>query len=131
MSKSRRNFLKTSVCGLTGAAMIASLDRLNLVNAMVQQQQDQQPDVAADYKALVCIFMSGGSDCNNMVIPFDGFNNAAGGTTNGYDNVRAGGSGLGLTLSQITNTKITPSNTSGIAYAFHPNLSPEANNAAQ
>ena len=127
MSKSRRNFLKTSVCGLTGAAMIASLERLNLVNAMVQQQQDRQPEVAADYKALVCIFMSGGSDCNNMVIPFDGFNNAAGGTTNGYDNVRAG-SGLGLTLSQITSMKITPSNTSGISYAFHPNLSPEIAN---
>lgn len=129
MSKSRRNFLKTSVCGLTGAAMIASLEKLNLVSAMVQQQ-GQQPDVAADYKALVCIFLSGGSDCNNMVIPFDGFNNAAGGTTNGYDNVR-NGSGLGLTISQITQTKITPSNTSSISYAFHPNLSPEANNAGQ
>ncbi len=104
--------------------MLASLDKLNLVNAMVQQQ----PEVAGDYKALVCIFLSGGTDCNNMVIPFDDFHNSVGGTTNGYDNVRSG-SGLGLTLSQITQTKITPSNTSGISYAFHPNLSPEANNA--
>jgi uncharacterized protein (DUF1501 family) len=116
MSKSRRQFLKTSVCGLTGAAMLASLDKLNLVSAMVQQRTD----AAADYKALVCIFLSGGSDCNNMVIPFDDYAS--------YNAVR-GASQLGLTQSQITNTKITPSNTSSVAYAFHPNLSPEANNA--
>ena len=69
MNESRRKFLKTSACGLTGAAMLASMDKLNLVNAMVQQQ----PDVAADYKALVCIFLNGGTDCNNMVIPFDDY----------------------------------------------------------
>jgi uncharacterized protein (DUF1501 family) len=114
MSESRRNFLKTSLCGLTGAAMVASLDKLNLVNAMVQ------PDVASDYKALVCIFLNGGSDCNNMVIPYDDYAS--------YSAARST-SGLALLQSQIQNTKITPSNTSGVAYAFHPNLSPEANNA--
>src|SRR6476619_5675492 len=118
MSKSRRQFLKTSACGLTGAAMLASLDKLNLVNAMIQQQ----PDAAADYKALVCIFLSGGSDCNNMVIPFDDYAS--------YSAVRTVTSGLGLLQTQIAQTKITPSNTSGVSYAFHPNLSPEANNAA-
>jgi uncharacterized protein (DUF1501 family) len=124
MKESRRNFLKASACGLTGAAMLASLDRLNLVNAMVQ------PDVASDYRALVCIFLSGGTDGNNMVIPFDGYTNAAGGTTNGYDNVRTG-SGLAVPKSALNNTKITPANTGGVAYAFHPNLSPEANNVGQ
>ncbi len=97
--------------------MVASMERLNLVNAMVQQQ----PDVASDYKALVCIFLSGGSDCNNMVIPFDDY-------MGGYNTVR-GGSGLAVPQSPLQTTKITPSNTSGVSYAFHPNLSPEANNA--
>jgi uncharacterized protein (DUF1501 family) len=127
MDESRRKFLRTTACGLTGAAMVSSLDRFNLINAMVQQQQRE---VAADYKALVCIFLSGGSDCNNMVIPYDDYTNAAGGTTNGYDNVRTGSS-LAVPKSALANTKITPSNTSGVSYAFHPNLSPEANNAAQ
>ena len=126
MSESRRKFLKASACGLTGAAMLASLDKLNLVNAMVLQQ----PDAAPDYKALVCIFLNGGSDCNNMVIPYDDYTNPTGGTTSGYDNVRTG-SGLAVLKTQLANTKITPSNTSGVSYAFHPNLSPEANNAAQ
>ena len=106
--------------------MLASLDKLNLVNAMVQQQFD----IAADYKALVCIFLNGGTDCNNMVIPYDEYTNPLGGTTNGYDNVRTG-SGLAILKTQLANTKITPSNTSGVSYALHPNLSPEANNAAQ
>jgi uncharacterized protein (DUF1501 family) len=100
--------------------MVASLDRLNLVNAMVQQQSA----VAADYKALVCIFLSGGSDCNNMVIPYDDYTVIGGGTTNGYDNVRSG-SNLAVPKSALANTKITPTNTSGVSYAFHPNLSPE------
>jgi uncharacterized protein (DUF1501 family) len=118
MSESRRKFLKTSVCGLTGAAMLASLDKFNLVNAMVQERTD----VASDYKALVCIFLSGGSDGNNMVIPYDDYSNPVGGTTNGYDNVRTS-SGLAVPKSALL--KITPSNTSGVAYGFHPNLSPE------
>ena len=128
MKESRRKFLKASACGLTSAAMLASIDRLGLVNAMVQQQ----PEVASDYRALVCIFLSGGTDGNNMVIPYDDYNNPIGGSTNGYDNVRGGGiSGLAVLKTQLANTKITPSNTSGVAYAFHPNLSPEANNVGQ
>ena len=107
--------------------MVASLDRFSLVNAMVQQDQ---PNVATDYKALVCIFLNGGSDCNNMIIPFDDYTVTGGGTTNGYDNVRTG-SGLAVPKSALTNTKITPANTSGVSYAFHPHLSPEANNVGQ
>lgn len=126
MSASRRKFLKQSACGLTGAAMLASLDKFNLVNAMVQET----PDVASDYKALVCIFLNGGNDCNNLVIPYDDYTNPTGGTTSGYDNVRTG-SGLAVLKTQLANTKITPTNTSGVSYAFHPNLSPEANNAGQ
>lgn len=120
MNKSRRQFLEKSVCGLTGAAMLASLDKFNLVNAMVQEA----PDVASDYKALVCIFLNGGSDCNNMVIPYDDYTVTGGGSTNGYDNVRTA-SGLAVPKSALANTRITPSNTSGVSYAFHPNLSPE------
>jgi len=114
MTQSRRKFLRDSACGLTAAAMVSSLDRLNLVNAMI-------PPAASDYRALVCIFLSGGSDCNNMIIPFDDYNG-------GYSSARTA-SGLAIPQSALTNTKITPSNTSSVAFALHPNLSPEANNA--
>jgi uncharacterized protein (DUF1501 family) len=44
--------------------MATQIGRLGLVSAYAQQP-------AADYKALVCIFMFGGNDSNNMVIPID------------------------------------------------------------
>jgi len=99
--------------------MLASMEKLNLVNAMVQQQTD----VASDYKALVCIFLSGGSDCNNMIVPFDDYN-----ATGGYAAVRTSS---GLAVPQSALVKFTPSNTSGVAFGFHPNLSPEVANPTQ
>src|SRR5947209_10446391 len=115
MNDSRRKFLRTSVCGLTGAAMLASMEKLNLVNAMVQQQ----PDVATDYKALVCVFLSGGSDCNNMIVPLDAEYAA-------YSSVRAAS---GLAIAQSALLPINP--LSGRQFGLHPNLSPEVATPAQ
>lgn len=119
MTQSRRTFLRDSACGLTAAAMVSSLDRLNLVNAMVQQQ----PEVASDYRALVCIFLFGGTDANNMVVPFDNYSSPG-----GYDSVRTA-SQLAIPKAQLL--QISPLNTSGVSYGLHPNLSPEANNSGQ
>src|SRR5438132_4842893 len=116
MNESRRKFLRTTACGLTGAAMVASLDRLSLVNAMVQQQQ---PDVASDYKALVCIFLSGGTDCNNMVVPLDSeFSTYA--AVRGDCSTPAATPNLGLAQSMLL-----PINASSRQFGLHPNLSPE------
>lgn len=119
MKRSRRKFLRDSACGLTAAAMVSSLDRFGLVNAMVQQQ----PDVASDYKALVCIFLSGGTDCNNMVVPYTQYLDVG-----GYDTVRAGS---GLAIPKTALLQISPPNQGGNVFGFHPNLSPEANNVGQ
>ncbi|MFN2578126.1 MAG: DUF1501 domain-containing protein [Pyrinomonadaceae bacterium] len=115
MKKSRRNFLRDTACGLTAAAVVSSLDRLSLVNAMVQQQ----PEVASDYKALVCVFLSGGSDCNNMVVPLDA-------EYASYNSVRGPS---GLAISQQALLPINPA--SGRQFGLHPNLSPEVANAGQ
>jgi uncharacterized protein (DUF1501 family) len=54
---SRRSFLRT-----TGSlATVAGLGRFSQMNALAQS--------ASDYKALVCIFMFGGNDSHNMVVP--------------------------------------------------------------
>src|SRR6266567_5172088 len=119
MTKSRRQFLRDTACGLTAAAMVNSLDRLSIVNAMVQQQ----PEVASDYKALVCVFLSGGSDCNNMVVPYTGYMDA-----NGYSAARAAS---GLAVPKTALVQISPPNQGGNVFGFHPNLSPEVANAAQ
>src|ERR1043166_1523226 len=95
--------------------MLSSLERLGLVNAMVQQQIN----VAADYKALVCVFLSGGSDCNNMIVPLDS-------EYNSYSSIRAAS---GLALSQSILLPVNPA--SGRQFGLHPNLSPEVANASQ
>lgn len=62
MKRNRRTFLKTC-CSLGAAGMASQLGRLGVVSAFAQP--------AADYKALVCIFMFGGNDSNNMIVPVD------------------------------------------------------------
>ena len=119
MNESRRRFLIDSACGLSAAAMVSAVDRLGLLNAIVQAQSAP----AADYKALVCVFLSGGSDCNNMVVPYTGYSDA-----NGYDATRTA-SGLAVPKSALL--QISPPNQSGNVFGLHPNLSPEVANAAQ
>src|ERR1043166_7533838 len=109
MKHSRRQFLRDSACGLTAAAMLSSLERLGLVNAMVQQQID----VAADYKALVCVFLSRGFDCNNMIVPYTQYSD-----TGGYDAVRTAS---GLAIAKTALLQISPPNQSGNVSGLHPN----------
>jgi uncharacterized protein (DUF1501 family) len=65
-SKSRREFLRKSGCGaLTATALLSGFDHFGLISAKAQQ--------VTGYKALVCIFLNGGNDSANMVIPFDDY----------------------------------------------------------
>lgn len=60
---SRRSFLqKTSLLAAAGG-----LGRIGLVNARAQTAP-----AGSDYKALVCVFMLGGNDGHNMIVPLTG-----------------------------------------------------------
>jgi uncharacterized protein (DUF1501 family) len=59
----RRDLLRLACCSAAGASLVGGLSKLGLVSALAQG--------ASDYKALVCIFMFGGNDSNNMVVPMD------------------------------------------------------------
>jgi uncharacterized protein (DUF1501 family) len=61
MAFSRRDFLKRTCCTAAAGFAAASFNRFGLVNALAQSAQD--------YKALVCVFLFGGNDSNNMVVP--------------------------------------------------------------
>src|SRR5205814_3436111 len=117
--KSRRKLLLDTACGLTAAAVVNSLDRLSVISAMVQQQ----PEVASDYKALVCVFLNGGSDGNNMVVPYTGYSDA-----NGYDATRTAS---GLAVPKTALLQVSPPNQGGNVFGLHPNLSPEVATPAQ
>jgi uncharacterized protein (DUF1501 family) len=115
MNESRRKFLVESACGLSAAALLSALDRFEVVNAMTPTP------IANDYKALVCVFLSGGSDCNNMVVDLNQFSSYA--TVRGNDSTSPN---LGLTQSNLM--PVSP--LSGGSFGLHPNLSPEANNVS-
>jgi uncharacterized protein (DUF1501 family) len=62
MALTRREFLCRSFGGF-GAAVVA-FERFGLLHGLAQ---------AGDYKALVCIFLFGGNDSGNTVIPYDDY----------------------------------------------------------
>ncbi|MBA3243201.1 MAG: hypothetical protein H0T60_18425, partial [Acidobacteria bacterium] len=45
-------------------ALASSVESFGIVNALT-------PQAATDYKALVCVFMNGGNDGNNMLVSLD------------------------------------------------------------
>ena len=59
----RRDLLRLACCSTAGASLMSGLSKLGLVSALAQG--------TTDYKALVCIFMFGGNDSNNMLVPTD------------------------------------------------------------
>jgi uncharacterized protein (DUF1501 family) len=60
----RRDFIRRTACAAVGtAAMTAAIRDLRFMNAAVAQSN------ITDYKALVCIFLQGGNDSNNLILP--------------------------------------------------------------
>ncbi len=59
--KNRRQFLK-GCCAVGAAGVAAHVTRLAPMSLFAQ---------GSDYKALVCVFLFGGNDANNMIIPVD------------------------------------------------------------
>jgi uncharacterized protein (DUF1501 family) len=102
MRISRRDVLQ----GLGAVGLAASLSRFTEGRAWAQ--------TADDYRALVCVFLFGGNDGNNMVVPLDSNGYAA------YAAARGTGAG-GLALPQAQLLPLAPTSGSA-AYGFHPNL---------
>jgi uncharacterized protein (DUF1501 family) len=78
-----------------------------------------------DYKALVCVFLYGGNDYANTVVPYDPTNYAL------YHQIRAGASGedqagIALARAALAPTALTPANgqvlTDNLQYALAPQL---------
>ncbi|MEM8952853.1 MAG: DUF1501 domain-containing protein [Verrucomicrobiota bacterium] len=66
---SRRSFLAKGSCGMMGIApIINTLSQLQLVNSAAASTNGGG-SVGTNYKALVCVFLRGGCDMNNVLIP--------------------------------------------------------------
>ena len=108
----RRAFLRQACCAAVGSAgILSTLAQLRVLGAVTG------PATAAatpsDYKALVCIFLSGGNDGANALIPFDNASYAD------YAKAR-----VEVAVAQSRLLPLTPRTyTDGRRYALHPNLS--------
>lgn len=98
---SRRDFMRLACCSAATASLVAGLSKFGLVSALAQG--------TTDYKALVCIFLFGGNDANNMIVPLD--SNYA-----NYQTIRAN-----LALPQASLLPLQVGSASN--FGLHPNLS--------
>ena len=102
MANTRRDFLRTSACALGGMALASSLDTFGVVHALT-------PQAAPDYRALVCVFLSGGNDGNNMFLDLNQYSQ--------YSTTR---NAAQLAIAQASFLPVSP--VSGGSFGFHPNM---------
>jgi len=104
MNTNRRKFL-TSTTALTASAAAGGMLRWGVESA--------EAAGAPDYKALVCVFLFGGSDSNNMIIPFTDYAQ--------YAATRTVASNVAITQAQLLQFPAA-----GKTYGFHPSFAPIA-----
>lgn len=71
---SRREFVRQACCAAVGTTgLLSALGQLRVLGAVAADGLDRQRAAAvpADYKALVCLFLQGGNDATNLLIPAD------------------------------------------------------------
>jgi uncharacterized protein (DUF1501 family) len=106
---SRREFIRQAACAAVGtAAMTSAIRDLRFMNAAVAQSN------ISDYKALVCIFLAGGNDSNNLIIP------TIQSEWNNYATIRGANLAIPLSGAPYNILPISPLNSDGHEYGFHP-----------
>ena len=103
-SPTRRTFIRQAACAALGSA--------GLLNTIFDLRRLSAATVPSDdYKALVCLFLFGGNDANNVIVPHD---------ANGYAAYSAA-RGI-LALPQASLLPITLQNGDGRDFALHPSV---------
>jgi uncharacterized protein (DUF1501 family) len=92
--------------------VVAGVERFMTMSAFAQ---------SSDYRALVCIFMFGGNDANNMIMPYDGYFDAG-----GYNDTRGG---TGIQIPQANLLQISPPS-GGATFGLHPALGNQFNGSS-
>ena len=121
MKETRRDFLKKSGCALSMAALATQMQHLGMMSALAQKMDDASPEGGGAYKALVLVYLAGGNDGNNVVIP--NHNDA---TISNYGAYSAARSAQGLAIPQAQLLPIAVPRMGGLTYGLNPNLGPLA-----
>jgi uncharacterized protein (DUF1501 family) len=112
---SRRKFLGACCASVGATAMLSTMAQLRLIGAVANSSNGTvalplaTAALQPDFKALVCLFLAGGNDSNNLIVPADATTYAA----------YALGRGA-LALPQASLLPITPKTSDGRAWGLHP-----------
>ena len=108
MPHTRRDFIRLSCCSAATLSTLAGLGRFGMMSALAAGP------TCIDYKALVCIFLFGGNDSNNLIVPTDSrFTN--------YQNARGTNQAMGgLALAQNTLVPLNSASPTSPMYGMHP-----------
>jgi uncharacterized protein (DUF1501 family) len=116
MSISRRDFIRNGCCAAAAFGASAGLSPFGLLNAFAQ---------GSSYKAMVCVFLFGGNDGNNVLVPLDSSNISAGFRYTDYAALRGAQTdgGLALTQTELLPVSARTAQPSGVMnFGFHPAL---------
>ena len=110
----RRRFLGQASCSAVSAIpVLNTLLNLRLASSIA----NAAPPAPGEYRALVCLFMSGGNDSFNMLSPLSGPSSTHANSRTEYENSRGN---LALPLTGLH--PINPLNTPGRTFAVHPSM---------
>jgi uncharacterized protein (DUF1501 family) len=112
MKETRREFLKKAGAGLGAVTMASQLGYLGMLDAMANPVGGSYKD----YKAMVLVFLAGGNDGNNMVVPKDTTSFSTYGT---YSTARGD-----LTIPKSALLDIHPPSQNNESYGLHQSLAP-------
>ncbi|MEM7334521.1 MAG: DUF1501 domain-containing protein [Chloroflexota bacterium] len=106
---SRRQFLGEASCASVGSAsLFSTLLNMRMTNTAAAYQANNSTD-SDDYKALVCLFLAGGNDSFNMLVPMDNDKHAE------YQQIRSD-----LALAQDSLLPLNGTTENGRSYGVHP-----------
>ncbi len=126
MKQSRREFLKKASCSLGMVTLATQSQHFGLMTALAQKtdksRQNQKRLGGTGYKAIVCVFLGGGNDGNNTIIPNHNDSNVS-----NYSDYAAMRSPQGLALPQGSLLPLTVPSFGNLSYGLHPNLGADGN----
>jgi uncharacterized protein (DUF1501 family) len=110
-SLKRREFLHRTLKATAGSAAFASMmGKFELAHGAIGGPQ--LSGSTTDYRALVCLFLYGGNDCFNMVVPRDG----------GYSTYATTRTNLAVPQAQLLAINPTTPPQGGGLYGLHPSM---------
>ncbi len=116
---SRREFLRSLACATACGSASALLPQFGLVGSALAAAPK---GTVNGYRALVCVYLDGGNDAFNMLVPYDlSRYNAYASARGGVFDPATNPSGLALDRTLLGGTSITDSAT-GDQYALHPGI---------